>query len=86
MFLSLLSTLVSAAPVPDPKETSPPKGPPPVVMVVTVGKDGRAFVEQTVLRHIPATRTIEVKSGDKIEKRHDTRRFSFLNRTRSRPL
>jgi hypothetical protein len=41
-------------------------------MVVTVGKDGRAFVERKVIRHVPTTRIVEVKSGDKVEKRQET--------------
>jgi hypothetical protein len=69
MFLPLLSAL--AISVPAPKEIKPSKSPPPMVMVVTVGKDGRAFVERTVIRYVPQTRTIEVKTGDKIEKRED---------------
>jgi hypothetical protein len=67
MFLTLLSALAVSAPAP--KEIKPPKSPPPMVMVATVGKDGRAFVERTFIRLQP--QIVEMKKGDKVEKREE---------------
>lgn len=69
MFPALLSGLIVLAPAP--KEIQPPKSHPPLVMVLNVNKDGRAFAERTVIRLVEQTRTIQVMNGGKIEERQD---------------
>jgi hypothetical protein len=42
-----------------------------MIMVMTVGKDGRAYAERTVMRLVEETRIVEVRNGGGIEKREE---------------
>src|SRR5437762_3406110 len=72
MVLSLLSTVLLAAPFAMQDEAGQPKAPAPTIAIATVQQDGRAFIQRAVIRYVPQIRTIEVKSGDKTEKREET--------------
>jgi hypothetical protein len=69
MICTFLAALLAAVPVP---EVAAPKGPPPVVVLVTVQPDGTPVIPRTVTEHVPVTEEYTVKVGDRVEKRTRT--------------
>jgi hypothetical protein len=69
MICTFLAALLAAVPVP---EVAVPKGPPPVVVLVTVQPDGAPIIPRTVTEYVPAIEEYTVKVGDRVETRKRT--------------
>jgi hypothetical protein len=63
-------------------EGGPPRTPPPVVMVAIADGQGQVYIERTVTRYVPETRTVTVKVGDRLEQRAETVRVPVYVQSR----
>src|SRR5438045_3688429 len=73
MLFTMLSAALLTAPAVGVKgEAERPKGPPPLVMLAEVPKDGTPYLEQVRVRHVPQIRVVEGVVGGRVRKRHET--------------
>src|SRR5947209_231972 len=75
MFRALLTALLLAAPAAAALAGGPPdalKGPPPRVMTLTVERDGKSFIQQTVMEYVTVQQEVAVLVNGRNEKRTQT--------------
>jgi hypothetical protein len=78
---SILTSSALAAPVPE-QPDAPPKGPPPLVMAVSVAPDGQVAIQRIVTEMVLEERTEKVRVGNQIVEQKVTVMVPVLRETR----